>query len=377
VPRLTLTNGDGRAFEGRFPEDVSPIINGAAGPGAAEGPLVWAGHGAAADLVGVDLAGAMIVCRLPVDPSIYHLARDRGAAGLLIVCEDAAPMLMGRVARETTAAPRAYPAAYVGPDATAFILAGSGHTLSELERREGAVPLAGRGRLEVAARQAAQAGAQNVLGVLLGGDAAHRSEVIVLGAHYDHLGRWPDGTFFAGANDNASGVAALLEIARTWQAASYIPARTVLFAAWDGEEQGMLGSQYYVRHATLPLNRVEAMLQLDMVGVSPRPVLYIDGDGLVADHALAAAAELGVAAEPSDIGRSDHASFRHAGIPATMFISAAVDTGDYHRASDTPETIDLEYLGQSGVLAELVALRLSMAEPVPVWQPLPAAAPSP
>ena len=88
----------------------------------------------------------------------------------------------------------------------------------------------------------------------------------MLSAHYDHLGTDADGTPYLGANDNASGVAVLLEIARTWHSAGFYPGCTVLFAAWDGEEQGLLGSRHYIENPRYPLANSMGVLTLDMVG---------------------------------------------------------------------------------------------------------------
>ncbi len=364
VPSLTLTSADGKAFHARFVDDFMPVNSGYFGAGLAEGPLVWAGRGAPDDLEGADIAGSVAVLVFPPDGTAYARLIQGGVAGLLIVREDEGATRMGRVASQASAA-TTIPVAYVGPDVVSAMLAGSGHTLSQLKGQGGAVPLGGRARLEVATREEPEAPAQNVLAVLPG----RSDRVVVLGAHYDHLGLLPDGTLYPGANDNASGVAALLEIARSWQAAGFVPERTVLFAAWDAEEKGLVGSTYFVRHPVYPLDRIEAMLQLDMVGSSPRPDLLIDGDGLVADHTLAAAAELGVHVELQEVGRSDHAPFRDAGVPATLYIWPAFDIEPYHRPGDTPDTISPDLLRQAGSLAELVMLRLTMAEPVPAGVP--------
>ncbi len=364
TPSLTVTGAGGKTFQARLVEDFMPVNSGYFGAGLAEGPLVWVGRGGGDGLQGASVSGAVAVLDFPPDGTAYARLIQGGAAGLLIAREDSGATRMGRVAREASQG-RTIPVAYVGPDVVSAMLAGSGHTLSGLRAESGAVLLGSRARLEVVTRVEPEAPAQNVLAALPGrGDG-----VVVVGGHYDHLGLLPDGTFYPGANDNASGVAALLEIARSWQAAGFVPERTVLFAAWDAEEKGLLGSTYFVRHPTVPLASIEAMLQLDMVGWSPTPNLLIDGDGLVADHTLAAAAELGVQVELQEVGRSDHAPFRDAGEPATLYIWPAFDIEPYHRPGDTPATISPELLRQAGSLGELVALRLSMGEPVPAAVP--------
>ena len=106
---------------------------------------------------------------------------------------------------------------------------------------------------------------RNVVGVLEGSDPSLRAEAVVLGAHADHLGR-VDGVVHPGADDNASGVAALLEIARALAAAPVRPKRTVVFAVWTGEEEDKIGSGHWVRSPLWPLAKTVAYLNFDMIG---------------------------------------------------------------------------------------------------------------
>jgi Zn-dependent M28 family amino/carboxypeptidase len=106
---------------------------------------------------------------------------------------------------------------------------------------------------------------RNVLGGLKGSDAVLGQEAILLGAHMDHLGM-PNGVLHPGADDNASGVSALLEIMRMLASSPMRPRRTILFAFWTGEEEGKFGSGHYTRHPQWPLARTKAYLNLDMIG---------------------------------------------------------------------------------------------------------------
>lgn len=124
--------------------------------------------------------------------------------------------------------------------------------------------------------------ARNVIGVIPGSDPARRDEAVVLGAHYDHLGV-RDGRIYPGADDNASGVAALLAIARAFAGALQTPSRTVVFAFWTGEEEGHLGSRFYLGAPRWPLARTTAYLNLDMIG---HPWLPEEIAKLVADSKL-------------------------------------------------------------------------------------------
>ncbi len=108
---------------------------------------------------------------------------------------------------------------------------------------------------------------RNVCFVLPGAPGPRAAEVVVIGAHYDHLGVGEQG-IFVGADDNASGVAAMIELAEHFQTSRTRPARSLLFLAFDNEEEGLRGSEYWVGHPTVPLRDVTTMLCLDMLGRS-------------------------------------------------------------------------------------------------------------
>lgn len=139
--------------------------------------------------------------------------------------------------------------------------------------------------------------ARNVVGVLTGADPALREEAVVVGAHMDHLGS-PGGRLHPGADDNASGVAALLEIARALAAAPVRPKRSIVFAFWTGEEEGHFGSEFYVRHRPLwPLSGTSAYVNLDMIG---HPWLREEIDKLVQDAGLPGGSQFVSGLDPSD-----------------------------------------------------------------------------
>jgi hypothetical protein len=137
---------------------------------------------------------------------------------------------------------------------------------------------------------------RNVIGMIRGSDPALRDEAIVLGAHLDHLGRSGD-TVYPGADDNASGVAALLEIAKAFAASGHPPRRTIVFAFWTGEEEGHLGSVHYVRHPVWPLERTAVYLNLDMIG---HPWTAAELKTLVSDTKLDQADEFLARVKPAD-----------------------------------------------------------------------------
>src|SRR5437764_11221674 len=126
----------------------------------------------------------------------------------------------------------------------------------------------------------------NVVGILPGSDAKLKNETIVIGAHYDHLGRGGEGSLAPregeihhGADDNASGVAGLIELARMLSTQNPKPRRTIVFLAFSGEEEGLIGSDYYVNHPIVPLANTIAMINMDMIGRMKDKNLIIGGVG--------------------------------------------------------------------------------------------------
>jgi hypothetical protein len=205
---------------------------------------------------------------------------------------------------------------------------------------------------------------RNVVALLRGGDPALRGEAVVVGAHYDHLGRGGrfsmargDTSVHNGADDNASGVAALLEIARRL-AAGPRPARSVVFIAFSGEEMGLLGSAFYTEHPAVPLARTRAMLNLDMVGRLGAGPLIVYGTDTADEWKEAverAAAAEGVAVRTGGdgFGASDQTSFYARDIPVLHFFTNV--HADYHRPSDDWEKVDARGLVKVAGIVERVA----------------------
>jgi hypothetical protein len=197
---------------------------------------------------------------------------------------------------------------------------------------------------------------QNVFGVIRGTDPALRNQYIVVGAHFDHLGA---NTMFAadprapglrlGADDNASGSAAVLELARL--IARSPVKRSVIFAHFSGEEEGTLGSMYMVEHMPVPIDSVDAMLNFDMVG-RLKDRLIVFGIKTSPDFGpmllrAAGAAQINIATQGDGDGPSDHASFYLKNLPVLHFFTDSHD--DYHKVSDTPDKINAA--GEARVVA--------------------------
>ncbi|HXV20767.1 MAG TPA: M20/M25/M40 family metallo-hydrolase, partial [Desulfuromonadales bacterium] len=203
---------------------------------------------------------------------------------------------------------------------------------------------------------------RNVVGVLPGSEPKLAGQSVVVGAHYDHLGRgWPGGRredlgqVHFGADDNASGVAVLLELARVL-APGPPPERSIVFAAFAGEEAGRLGSRHYVTAMKrFPAAKAIGMLNLDTVGRLGKGKLFVLGGASAMEwpHIFRGAGFLtGVEIEMAvmEIAASDQASFHEAGVPAVQLFSGP--HLDYHRPTDTAEKLDPAGLARVAAVAK-------------------------
>ncbi|MGB9005593.1 MAG: M28 family peptidase [Candidatus Aminicenantales bacterium] len=233
---------------------------------------------------------------------------------------------------------------------------------------------------------------QNVLGYVEGSDPVLKNEVVVVGAHLDHLGRRGD-YIFNGADDNGSGSVGILNLARAFALNPAKPKRSVLFCLWTGEEEGLLGSRFYVLNPAFPLDKTVAYLNLDMISrpydektltrmgrwmglpavqeltkkIKPAnflPISFTSGAGL-AEALRAADQSVGLdiflrESSPSpdrDSGGSDHSSFGAAKIPWLFAIAAM--TEDYHQTSDSVEKTSPELMEKISRLIYLTVFTLA------------------
>jgi Peptidase family M28/PDZ domain/PA domain len=213
---------------------------------------------------------------------------------------------------------------------------------------------------------------QNVAGLLRGSDPQLSAEAVVVGAHYDHLGLGRHGALdpgaagqvHPGADDNASGTAAVMELARLLAARRTELKRSVIFLSFSGEELGLLGSEYYAAHPSWPLEKTVAMVNLDMVGRVRDSKLYVGGTGTspAFPRILETANTTGLHLESSrsGYGASDHTSFYVKDIPVLFFFSGLHP--DYHRATDTPDKIDAPDEARVTDLAERTLLALASGD---------------
>jgi len=193
---------------------------------------------------------------------------------------------------------------------------------------------------------------RNLLATLEGSDPTLKSEFIVVGAHYDHVGYGnqrnsygPTGYIHNGADDNASGVATLLELVEAVAQLDPPPKRSILFAIWDGEEKGLLGSKHWLSRPTVPLNKVRTFVNMDMVGRLRNNRLEVSGARtlrgirrLVSQQNEISALFLDFTWELKE--NSDHYPFYERGIPILLLHTGL--HSDYHRPSDDVDKLEID-----------------------------------
>ncbi len=214
----------------------------------------------------------------------------------------------------------------------------------------------------------------NVVGVVEGRDPKLRHEYVVVGAHFDHLGRQTFGALDPdagdairyGADDNASGTAAVLELARLF--GERPSRRSLIFVAFSGEELGLLGSQHFVQNPPFPLERVVAMANFDMVGRMRDDKLIVYGVGTAPEFKPwldSANVDVGldIRGVGDGFGPSDHASFYARDVPVLHFFTDLHD--DYHRATDVAERVNIAGMGLVIQVAEGVVRHIADADDRP------------
>ena len=219
---------------------------------------------------------------------------------------------------------------------------------------------------------------RNLIGIVRGSDPTVADEVIVVGAHFDHVGVGPsvDGdSIYNGADDDASGVVAVLEAARDLASGSP-PGRTVVFVLFTGEEVGGLGSRWYLDNPAVPLDQTVAQLQVEMIA---RPDSLAGGPGMLwvtgyersTVGVILSSLGVPVVADPypdeSFFFRSDNVRFAYRGIPAHTLSSFNLHT-DYHRPSDDVTNVDFEHLVAAVETVVMVVRALADAPSPPVWR---------
>jgi hypothetical protein len=318
-------------------------------------------------------------------------ARQKGALGVIFISDTASfkEDPLSRLRYDLNFLDAGIPAAVVSRDAAGEILGAGGIKLpaaddSAKNPAPGAGDLAG---IEVQIKTDVikiESKTSNVVGLIKGSDPGLASEYVIIGAHYDHLGlggpeslaQNPYGQIHHGADDNASGTAAVLELGRVLASHRDQLKRSIIMASFSGEEEGLLGSAAYAKNPPVPLSSTVAMINMDMIGrlrsnmlmvsgtaTSPtwKPLLEElnrqDGQGTATGGNGAAATRFKLALGDDGYGPSDHQSFYVRDIPVLFFFTGSHD--DYHKPSDTADKINAEGIKQVAELVREVAIRVA------------------
>jgi len=348
------------------------VPSGVSARGSAEGDAVFVGYGIDArdpvrnDYGGLDVQGRIVVMLAgapatdPHSPLMEHAgirrkaiaARDRGAAGILVALPKDSDVPETQADGNSTDS--GLPIHVIRRSLLERWMRAAGRDLAGVEAalKDGPLPLALPVRIVMTTdvRKVTRTTA-NVAGLLPGSDPALRDEVVVIGAHMDHLGSGGPGSLAEsrapaihhGADDNASGTAGVLELAASFSAMEPRPRRSLLFLCFSGEELGLLGSAHYVKNPLVPMERTVAMLNMDMIGRMQNKRLIVGGSGTSPSwegllKELEQGAGFTMTRSDSGFGASDHQSFYLQKVPVLFFFTGL--HSDYHKPTDTAEKIN-------------------------------------
>jgi Zn-dependent M28 family amino/carboxypeptidase len=318
-------------------------------------------------------------------------ARERGAKGLLVItgprstnAGELVPLTL-----DTAAAGSGIAAASVAGDVATALFAGAGRSLEDTQKAldSGNPHVTGFDLKDVTASLTTRVVRQtqtthNIVGYLPATTTLKSKPWVMLGAHYDHLGHGGQGTSLAhadeqqavhpGADDNASGVAAVLTAGRAL-AAARSRARHIVLAFWSGEEIGLIGSSAFVAQPPFPIDQVAAALNFDMVGRLRNNTVTVQAVGsssawpTLLDRVTApgahAAAALTLARQQDPNLPTDSSSFNQAGVPTLSFFTGSHE--DYHRPTDVAARIDFQGIDRIAALGAAIAADIAAADAAP------------
>lgn len=272
------------------------VCRGFTGSGNFTAPVVFAGYGHSMpdigydDYSGIDVKNKIVMCFKyspaweinnkswrdgnPREKS--RIAYEHGALGILFVSfpNDAKPQKpIGSVISGNGEQIETFPQLHIDLSVAADFFQGSGYTLKDLQTRIDStkqpfsISLKSSAYLNINAKYTKEQPAMNIIGMIEGSDPVLTNQYVVIGAHLDHVGSQAGKIYFPGANDNASGSAAVLEIAEAFVENQIIPKRSVLFVLFAAEENGLNGSKYFTANSPVPLDSITAMLNFDCIGI--------------------------------------------------------------------------------------------------------------
>jgi len=380
---LTLriqAEGGEQVIEGEYFSNFYPFNF--SGQGTVSAPVVFAGYGLSApeyghdDFAGMDVTGKVVMilkgappAREGEDWTAYDdhrfrtaNARRHGAAGLLYIYRP--------VANPNGDHLENFPMVQISPETADAVLKASGTSVEALKpllnlRRNVSFVTKATADLAVQAELRLGTG-YNVVAWLPGSDPERQQEAVVIGAHLDHTGAWP--VLTPGADDNASGTAVVLSIARAMAQAGVRTPRSIVFVLFGGEEMGLLGSRRFAERPPAPIEKIHFVLNMDMVGAGPDIfVLGLKKDPGFELLANQVRESLGLTCQLKGnerIGGSgaDHGPFIEKGIPAVSVFSSGGDHHGYHTDQDTIYWITPRIMEDIGRWVAGCALELAREE---------------
>ncbi len=346
------------------------------------------------DYAGLDVTGKWVMilrgnAEIDSTVSVFHaysnerdkamLASDKGAAGVLFISGPNFDQEDKLISLERREGKVSIPAIHISRKTADLILSSAGTSTGDMENKLNT----SREPSSFGIDMTVSAGADvqptttttyNVIAYLKGSNPETADKHIVIGAHYDHLGmggigsssRKPDTTAaHNGADDNASGVAALLEIAEALSLGSGTVSNSYLFIAFGAEEMGLLGSKYYVNNPVLPLEEIRVMINLDMVGRLRNQQLQVGGIGTAKESeeivtSLIQHDSLDLSTTMEGFGASDHSSFYGKDIPV-LFLTTGAHL-DYHTPEDDIEHINLQGMVSIADYTESIARHIDQMD---------------
>jgi hypothetical protein len=372
TPRFSVTDSSGATTGAVLGSDFT--CRGFTGSGSVEAPVVFAGYGLSVpergydDYAGLDVAGKVVLVFKP-NPGWNPDSLGWDWAASTPRAKAATARRHGAVAMLWFDPPGDDPTRHRGPIGS--VLHGPGEHLADMPqleldaaladrllgapgegaRRRAVIdslqaprsqPLAASVAIEVEASYEPARETCNVVAVLPGSDPELAEEALVIGAHLDHVGRQSPEVYFPGANDNASGAAAVLQLAEAFRGMDRAPRRSVVFVLFAGEESGLVGSRFHAEHPLFPPERTTAMFNLDCVahgdsirigGGESAPELWQLARAIDAEHARLTTTGTWAG------GGADASPFFERGIRTLYWVTTNSYT-HLHAASDTPETLN-------------------------------------
>ena len=368
TPALSRTGAAAKTWTHRV--DFTESVGGRAGNGSADAMLAVVGGGSSGvqdDFAGVDVRGRIALVTGPTVTGYQEQVFQRGGVGILVVGD--ASLKYSYIAQFFT---QTLPVVVITEATANELLAPASRTVTDVREavsQHRANPLAPQSgfaidtmvRMSVPLTPVHEAQALNVV-ALLRASGPDPARAVMIGGHLDGVGTDPNGTVFPAANDNASGPAIAIEVARSLAAYKSELRRSVLFVAFSGEEQGYLGSEAYIARMSASPGRLEslvAMLNLDVIGCCGDTLEASGESKALQDRVGAAAQRNNVPFRGVSGGGSDQQSFSKRGVPSTLILWS-----DYilHTTADTIDKVDQRHLQRAGDVVTAVALELAKGE---------------